>query len=199
MRDPGRAALLRALIDGYDELKRRLARRLGSTELAGEALQDTFLRLECGNDVGVIQSPRAYLFRTALNLATNRRVAESRRLTTSEIDALLEIPDDSPDPARIAESRSEMAALSRVLGQLSARQRDIVFATFVDELSVHEIARRHRISTRRIQVELREALLHCAGQLDRSLERRAPSRPDARLLACPPVRAWTPALEDTGS
>ncbi|MGC2780772.1 MAG: RNA polymerase sigma factor [Bradyrhizobium sp.] len=191
--------MLRALIDGYDELKRRLARRLGSTELAGEALQDTFLRLECGNDVGVVQSPRAYLFRTALNLATNRRVAESRRLTTSEIDALLEIPDDSPDPSRIAESRSEIAALGRVLLQLSARQRDIVFATFVDELSVHEIARRHRISVRRIQVELREALLHCASQLERPLERRAPSRVDARLLPCPPLRAWTPALEDTGS
>ena len=198
MRDSGRAALLSALIDGYDELKRRLARRLGSTELAGEALQDTFLRLECGNDVGAVQSPRAYLFRTALNLATNRRVAENRRLTTSEIDALLEIPDDSPDPARIAESRSEIAALGRVMLQLSARQRDIVFATFVDELPVQEIARRHRVSVRRIQVELREALLHCASQLERSLERRLPSRTDARVSRCPPGRSWTPALKDTG-
>jgi len=190
--------LLSALIEGYDELKRRLARRLGSTELAGEALQDTFLRLECGNEVGAVQSPRAYLFRTALNLATNRRVAESRRLTTSEIDALMEIPDESPDPARIAESRSEVAALSRVLLRLSARQRDIVLATFVDELPVQEIARRHRVSVRRIQLELREALLHCANQLHRSLERRAPSRSGHALLSCPPMRPWSAALEDTG-
>ncbi|NPV19267.1 MULTISPECIES: RNA polymerase sigma factor [Bradyrhizobium] len=198
MRDSGRAALLNALIDGYDDLKRRLARRLGSTELASEALQDTFLRLECGNDVGAVQSPRAYLFRTALNLANNRRVAENRRLTTSEIDALLDVPDDSPDPARIVESRSEIAALGRILLQLSARQRDIVFATFVDEQSVHQIAQRHRVSVRRIQVELREALLYCAGQLERSLERRLPSRSDAHASHRPALRPWTPALEDTG-
>ncbi|MGY3587623.1 DNA-directed RNA polymerase specialized sigma24 family protein [Bradyrhizobium sp. USDA 4341] len=35
----------RLLVERYDELKRRLARRLGSAELAGEALQDAWLRI----------------------------------------------------------------------------------------------------------------------------------------------------------
>jgi len=200
MRESSRAALLSALIESYDELKRRLARRLGSSDLAGEALQDTFLRLECGNDVGTVRSPRAYLFRTALNMAANRRVAENRRVTTSEVDALLAVPDDAPDPARIIEARSDVKALERVLRQLPPRQRDIVRATFIEEESAQDIAKRYRVSIRTIQIELREALLYCAKRLDRPLARRTTARPRAILLPHPVLEAWTlyATAEDTG-
>jgi len=200
MRESSRAALLSALIEGYDELKRRLARRLGSSDLAGEALQDTFLRLECGNDVGTVRSPRAYLFRTALNMAANRRVAENRRVATSEVDALLAVPDDAPDPARIIEARSDIEALERVLRQLPIRQRDIVRATFIEEESMQDIARRYRVTTRTVQIELREALLYCAERLDRPLARRTAARPRAVLMSRPVLAAWTlcATAEDSG-
>jgi len=200
MRESSRAALLSALIEGYDELKRRLARRLGSSDMAGEALQDTFIRLECGNDVGTVRSPRAYLFRTALNMAANRRVSENRRVATSEVDALLAVPDDAPDPARIIEARSDIEALERVLRQLPVRQRDIVRATFIEEESIHDIAKRYGVSVRTVQIELREALLYCAERLDRPLARRTTVRPRAVLLPHPVLAVWPlcATAEDSG-
>jgi RNA polymerase sigma-70 factor (ECF subfamily) len=198
MRETNRAALRNALIEGYDDLKRRLARRLGSLDLAGEALQDTFLRLEYGNEIDAVESPRAYLFRTALNLAANRRVAESRHPTNFEIEALLGIPDDAPDPARIIEARSEVAAMERALRDLPQRRRDILHATFLEEASAPDIAKRHDVSVRTVQIELREALVHCATMLDRPLARRAPPR--SRAPARPPSPAWSmyPTAKDTG-
>jgi RNA polymerase sigma-70 factor (ECF subfamily) len=145
----------------------RLTRRLGSADLASEALQDTFLRLECAGEIGPVSSPRAYLLRIALNIATNRRISENRRLTVPESEALLEMPDESPDPARTAEARSEIAALKRALAELPARRRDIFLAAWVEELPHQQIAERFDLSVRTIQIELRQALEYCGQRLER--------------------------------
>src|SRR5262245_30427314 len=99
MAQTGQAALRHLLLAGYEDLKRRLTRRLGCPDLAADALQDTFLRLERADSVGPVRSPQSYLFRMALNTAINHRVASNRRLTTADTEALLELPDDAPDPA----------------------------------------------------------------------------------------------------
>ncbi|WP_323825107.1 RNA polymerase sigma factor, partial [Pseudomonas aeruginosa] len=73
---------LRALLEtGYAAFRDRLKRRLGSDDLAEEALQDAWLRLARGGDIGVVQNAENYLFRIALNVAADRREAESRRLS----------------------------------------------------------------------------------------------------------------------
>jgi RNA polymerase sigma-70 factor (ECF subfamily) len=167
MAESARATLRQLLQLSYDDLKRRLARRLGSTELAGEALQDTFLRLERAETIGPVRNPRGYLFRMAINLAINRRHAEARRLAAPETTALLELADDAPGPARIAEARSEVAALKRAIGALPARRRAIFLAAWREELAHPAIAERFGVSLRTVQVELRHALEHCAAQLDR--------------------------------
>jgi RNA polymerase sigma-70 factor, ECF subfamily len=172
-----RATLLRLLVDGYDDLKRRLTRRLGSSELAGEALQDTFLRLECAPSIGPVHSPQAYLVRMAFNIATNRRISENRRLKASETEALLDIPDEAPDPASAAESRSEMAALKRALQELPCRRREIFLAAWVEEVPHPEIAARFGVSVRTIQIELRHALEHCSLRLERNVIKRFATRP----------------------
>jgi len=149
-----------------------LTRRLGSAECAGEALQETFLRLEQGGEIGPVGNPAAYLFRMAMNIAANRRVAENRRLTVSETDKLLEIPDEAPGPFQLAESRSEIEALKRALAELPERRREIFLAAWIEELPHQVIAKRFGVTTRTIQIELRRALEHCASRLDRNLEKR---------------------------
>ncbi|MCK9917125.1 hypothetical protein MXD81_49095 [Microbacteriaceae bacterium K1510] len=76
------------LVDRYNDFKHRLARRLGSSELAAEALQETWLRLDRPGRPGALQRPDAYLFRIALNIAADRRDADRRRLALSEVEAL---------------------------------------------------------------------------------------------------------------
>jgi RNA polymerase sigma-70 factor, ECF subfamily len=177
MVETSRATLRHLLLAGYDDLKRRLTRRLGSAELAGEALQDAFLRLECAPNIGVVRSPQAYLFRMAFNLAINRQTAENRRLSPVALDALLGFADDSPGPARTAEARSEIEALKRALAELPARRREIFLASWVEEISHSEIARRFGVSLRTIQIELKYAVEHCALRLDRNMTKKFADRP----------------------
>jgi RNA polymerase sigma factor (sigma-70 family) len=171
-------AALRALfVDRYSEFKHRLARRLGSADLAAETLQETWLRLERPGNPGVVERPDAYLFRIALNVAADRRDADHRRLALSEIEVLRHLDDDELDPERIAESRSEITALARALDELPPRCRAIFVAARLDGTPHKDIAARYGISTRMVERELKRALEHCSERLGRNLPGRFGSPP----------------------
>jgi RNA polymerase sigma-70 factor (ECF subfamily) len=174
MGDTSRTALLTLLVASYDDLKQRLTRRAGSADLADEALQDTFLRLSKATIAEPIRDLNAYLFRVAMSVLSNRRVAERRHYSRAEIDAFLDLVDDSPGPERIIEARSEIDALKRAILELPLRRREIVVAVFVNEMPLNKVAQRFGVSMRTIQVEIRQALAHCALRLDR-VPRRNPA------------------------
>jgi RNA polymerase sigma-70 factor (ECF subfamily) len=177
MAETSQATLRHLLLAGYDDFVRWLTSRVGCAELARDAMQDAFLRLERSNDIGPVQNPRAYLLRMALNLASNRRLADSRHLTFIEVEALLEIADDAPDPIRTAEARSELDALKRALAELPVRRRDIFLAAWVEEIPHQEIAARFGVSVRTVQLELKQALEYCALRLNRDIRKNFASRP----------------------
>jgi len=167
MNDVSLAALRRLLLLRYGDFKSRLARHLGSSELADEALQDTWLRLERGEGIVSVRSHDAYLFRIAVNLARDRQRAEDRRLTASEVETLLTVADEMPDSEQIVTARSDLRALEAAMAELPARQRAILLAARLDSLPRDEIARRYRISRRLVQRELQEAQAYCAARIKR--------------------------------
>ena len=167
MTDPSLAELRRVLLQRYEDLKSRLTRHLGSSELAGEALQDTWLRLQRGEGILSVQNHDAYLFRVAVNLARDRQRGEGRRLNTNEVETLLTIVDDAPDSERVVAARSDVHALERAMADLPPRQRAILLAARLDGLSRREIARHYRISVRLVQRELQEAQDYCAARVKR--------------------------------
>ncbi|TWT03889.1 RNA polymerase sigma factor [Reyranella sp. CPCC 100927] len=177
MADSSRAILRRLLLVGYDDFARWLTARLGCADQARDALQDTFLRLERSVEIGPLRSPRAYLRRIALNIATNRRIAERRHLTDQETEALLALPDETPDPARTIEARSEVEALKRALAEIPTRRRAIFLAAWVEEAPQQDIAARFGISVRTVQIELKHALEHCAARLERDHGKNFASAP----------------------
>ena len=159
-------AVLRDLLAGrYEEFKFRLTRRLGSEELAGESLQETWLRLNRYDEVGPVQSPAAYVMRVALNIAADRRRAEDRLARRREVDAALDVADPAPGPEREAEGRLQLEALRRAIDTLPDRAREILTAARLQGQSQQEIADRFGISTRMVRIELRRALDHCEAQL----------------------------------
>jgi RNA polymerase sigma factor (sigma-70 family) len=166
--------LRQLLVDRYDDLQRRLARRLGSTELATEILHETYLRLNRDPvELGAIQSPKAYLFRTALNVAADHhRKAEGRRLNTVEIEALRGYADAAINPTRAIEARLEVTTLERAMEELTPRRRAILIAARLEDVAHAEIAARFRISKRMVEKELRTALLHCSARLEKKLTKR---------------------------
>ncbi len=156
------AAALRAfLLDRYGELRQRLARRLGSSDLADDALQDTFLRLNSTEIVGELHNPAAYLFQAAFNIAKNRFRSERRLLDVGDVEVLLHIADDAPDALRIIESRSDLMRLKHVMAELPQRQRDILLAARLELLSQRQIAERFGISVSMVEKELKKAQEHC--------------------------------------
>jgi len=167
MTETGLAALRRLLVQRYDDLRLRLTRRLGSADLAQEVLHETWLRLDSSDSAAIVQSHEAYLFRAALNTALDRRRAENRRLTAAEVAGLLEIADDSPDPAQIVEARSDLRAVQAIMLGLPPRQYAILLAARLDGLPRREIAKRFRISVRLVQRELQEAQDYCTARFKR--------------------------------
>lgn len=165
------ATLRDLLVDRYDDLRNRLARRLRSPDLASDSLQETWLRLNRMGSAGSLRSPEAYLFRMALNVAADARDSQKRRLTYSEVEPLMALDEDELDPERFAEARSDVNALAQALDELPPRRRAIFIMARVDELPHRVIAERTGLSVRMVDRELRKALDYCGERLDRNVVR----------------------------
>lgn len=162
-----RASLQRSLVEGYAQLRDRLAARLGSKDLAGEALHETWIKLNDGAELAPIADPDAYIYRAAINTASNLAASQRRSLGTLEIEDIMGIADEAPDPERIAIGRSELAMVWKILGELTPRQRHVFIESFTGTESHAELAERYGVSVRMIQMDLREAILHCARRTRR--------------------------------
>jgi len=162
MASTARDTLLSLLVSTYPDLRRRLAGRLGSTELANEALHDTYLKLRRTEIAGELRNPRSYLVTMALNIARNSIRSDSRHLSAAEIDTLLDIPDDAPDPSRAAEARSELAAVERALQGLPPRRRALFRRFWAGNATFKELALEYNLSERTVRHELLLANRHLA-------------------------------------
>jgi RNA polymerase sigma factor (sigma-70 family) len=166
------ATLRQVLADRYDELRRRLTRRLGSADLASETLHETYLHLERSDPVGFVQSPNAFLLRIASNIATDRGRSETRRARQHEIRAMLDVVDDAPGPERAAEARFEVENLELAIAELTPRRRMILLSSRLEGVPLRTIATRLGISQRLVEIELKHALEHCAERLGRTVTQR---------------------------
>lgn len=172
-----RDRLRRFLVDSYDDLKLRLTRRLGSSDLAGEALHEAWMRLDRACVSGDVRSPRLYILRVALNVAWKRLKAEPRTLTLSDAKTALGIADDAPDAARATQARQELEALGQALAELTPRRRRILLASRLEGRPLRDIAALLGVSQRLVEIELKHALAHCALRLDKSVTQRFGPRP----------------------
>jgi RNA polymerase sigma-70 factor (ECF subfamily) len=160
------AQLVQVLVDEWDVLKRQLARRVGSPDIADDVMQEAYLRLQRMDGMQSVAHPKTYLFRIALNIAADQRRSESRRLARSEVELLLRLEQDELDPERVAEARSSMRRLVQALEELTPRRRAIFVAARLEGIPYPEIAARFGISTRYLERELKRALDHCRARLE---------------------------------
>lgn len=162
-----RASLKTSLAARYTQIRDRLAARLGSQDLAGEALHETWIKLNDLKDEAPVADPDAYIYRAAINMASTMAARHRRVLGSQDIDDILKIADEAPDPERIAIARSELAHVWKVLGELTPRQRHVFIESFTGTMSHDELADHYGVSVRLIQMDLRGAILHCARRTRR--------------------------------
>ncbi len=170
MSEETRTFLLNFFSQSYSDLKRRLVRTLGNDDLAGDALQDTWLRLERLKDQDPVRNPRSFLLRMATNIALNNRRDQIRALPIGDIDALLDLPDLAPGPEQTAKESDEMDKLMEGIQCLSRRRQEVLILIRWEGLQQKEVAQRLGISVRIVEHELKHAhdfLLHFMENKDK--------------------------------
>jgi len=140
---------------------RRYLARFGPGISADDIAQDAFARLAAAKP-GSIEAPRAWLFRTAHNIALN----ELKRRKIAATDAVgdvgaLEHPCDAPSPADVLERSDEAERLRAILELLPERQRLSLVLFKVEGLSHKEIGRRLGVSHRTVERYIADAIAHC--------------------------------------
>lgn len=177
-----RQSLQEALVLSYDYLRKRLTRRLGSADLAGDVLHETYLKLSSPRSddaamIGPVRDPIPYILRAAINAALQRFNRDKPFVSLSDAKAALDIPDEMPLPSQSAEARFEIDSLQRALDELPPRQREILLASRIDGVPLREIAGRYGLSQRMVEIELKRAVAFCAQRLDRDVIQRFGPRP----------------------
>lgn len=157
MTEDARPILSDYLSRHYASLKRRVTRLLGNGDLAGDALQDTWLRLQSREEEDAIQSPGSYLVRVAVNIAMDIQRRQSRSLSIDEVQSLMELSDPAPGPARTAELRSEVTSLLQLIDRMPERRRTILMLVRWEGLPQKEVAARLGLSVRVVEHELKRA------------------------------------------
>ncbi|MGF6346853.1 RNA polymerase sigma factor [Variovorax sp. W2I14] len=165
-----RLALQGFLCANYDGLRRRLTRHLGCADMASECLHDAWLRLGQLEAQAPVQNPSAYVYRVACNVAMDRmRGNRSWQYPCNADSEIEQLADDTPGPDRIAQARSEVAAVQRAMDRLPRRHRSVLVALRIDEMTREEVASRYALSLRGVDTALRQALDYCAGHSGRQV------------------------------
>lgn len=106
-----------------DELFRYLARQSGDPQLARDAVQETFVRLQerpPSDDGGI----RRWLFRTGLNVIRDvRRVRSNRLRILEEHPDRVPVPSTPPGPETSTERNEDVARLRVALEGLRRKER----------------------------------------------------------------------------
>lgn len=151
-------ALQEYLTANYERLLRRLMRHLGCADMARECLHDTWLRLAETEVRAAVLNPEAYLYRAACNAAMDGLRGGRPWQTVADFADLDHFADQSPGPEQVAAARSDLEALDRALDQLPQRHRAVLIALRISEMTREEVANRFKLSLRRVDTILRQAL-----------------------------------------
>lgn len=146
-------------------LVRMLQARLGSYEDAREVAQEAYAKLLNLGDGAAVNFHRAYLFRTAQNLATDllRRRAYTEKSGHDILD--FEV-DPLANPLRVVAATQIMERLPALLAELPPKCAQAFRLVRVDQMSFGDAAIRLNLTERMIRIHVARALAHCQQRLE---------------------------------
>lgn len=153
------------MIQHYQELIRYLSRRLGDRQTAADLAQESFLRLLERKTMDAIEQPRAFLFRTAINLSIDQ-YRRARIRTEEPLECLdQEKRIDDRDPQSQASHAQQLGLLRRALDELPPACRQAFLLRKLEGCSHAEIAERMEISHSMVEKHVVNAMRHCRTRL----------------------------------
>jgi RNA polymerase sigma-70 factor (ECF subfamily) len=158
------STILEAYLENELALKRYLRRFIRSREAADDLAQEAFLRAFAAETGREIESPKAFLFKVAKNLALN----ELARQSSVAIEPLgdsqrQDIIEDSSQVAidDVVDSRERVRLLARAIAALPPQCAKVFILRKMQGMSQKEIAARLNISVRTVENHVAVGLSRC--------------------------------------
>jgi RNA polymerase sigma factor (sigma-70 family) len=163
---------IKALFQSHnDELVRYLTGHLKSREEAVEVAQEAYVRLLRLDDASTIGFLRAFLFRTATNIAIDRQ----RKNTRAQAYADHEAADEASQifgftPEREVAAKQSLARVVECIESLPAKCKHAFVEFKLRHRSYDDIAEEMGISTSMVRKYVIRALVHCTDKLGDELD-----------------------------
>lgn len=158
------STILEAYLENEVALRRYLRRFIKSREAADDLAQEAFLRAFAAESRRDIESPKAFLFKVAKNLALNE-LARQSSMTTEPLGDFegQEVIEDSSQAAAddVVESRERIRLLARAIAALPPQCAKVFILRKMQGMSQKEIAGRLNISVRTVENHVAVGLSRC--------------------------------------
>jgi RNA polymerase sigma factor (sigma-70 family) len=162
---PERCELVRLFHEHNASLVQLLRARLRSDQEARDVAQEAYVRLLQLDRLGAVSYLRTYLFRTALNIATDRLRSASVRNAVHR-DPLFDLGVDEISPERRALAEDELRRVTAALASLPPKPRYAFLLYRFADLDIDEVAERLGVTERMVRNYVLQALLCCRAALD---------------------------------
>ena len=143
----------------YHSVHSFFLRRLGSSEDAEDACQETFMRMVRHNGTISLNSADSYLFRVARNLATDMlrtRAVRSKYTGAADIEAQ---PSTTPLSDANFDTQKQQELIKQAISDLPPRCREVFVLHQSKNLTYEETAKRLNISPNTVKNHYAKALL----------------------------------------
>ena len=162
-----RAELVTRLFREHNEaLVRFLALRLRSQQEAKEVAQEAYVRLLKLDQPGAVGFLRAFLFKTAANLAVDRIRHEQMKRRMARDSKFLEELSAQPTPEQFATDAQELSLAERLINDLPPKCRRAFLLHKVYGLDFADIAKQMGLGERMVRTYVCRAVLYCRAGLD---------------------------------
>lgn len=151
----------------YGELLRFLTVKLGCREQAADVVQDTFVRVRGVRDLAAIMQPRAFLYKTALNLTLD--VFRRQRLRAERqapLDGAEDLPSAVPRQDDAVEAKERVRLLQAAIADLPPKCRQVFLLHKFLDVPQAEIAARLGISINMVEKHVMKAMAHCRRRVE---------------------------------
>lgn len=149
--------------------------RLGNEAEAKEVAQEAYVRMLQLDRPRAVSFLRAYLFKTAANIALDRI---RRRIRSERLDDVYSEDEltNNVDPGREVAAREDLARVREALLELPARYRRAFLLNRFDDMSTEDIGRELGIKETQTRKYLRRVTAYCRLRMDGLTEREAKER-----------------------
>jgi RNA polymerase sigma-70 factor (ECF subfamily) len=164
--DRARTGLVERLFREHNEaLLRFLFARLRSQQAAREVAQEAYVRLLSLDRPGAVSYLRAYLFKTAANLAVDRLRADETQSQAAQLPFFLDRQEERTPEREVAGAQT-LQRLQRLIAALPFKCRKAFILNRFDGKDFATIAHEMHLSERMVRTYVVRGLLRCRAGLD---------------------------------